>query len=515
MASKRLQGKGNASAKITPPSSKQNTTREQRKANVIDGTQAMGYIKRIVETLRPWELSPSERFKTYWTMLGDDAVWSSVSSRISAIETSQSRSRLKYDKNSPRSKQLYEFLNYNLYNMDRTTRSIGRDAAEMVYNGCAPFEIVTQYAPEDSDYKNMFVLKDLVYIDPLTVDPVRPFTTKNSGREVVSIRQRISAFKDISNTLSYSMNDFTSGAKEIDWRKMGMCSYAANSNRPLGMSDLDAAYTAWREKILIQDYLLMGIQKDLAGTPVLRVPQQLFDDAQNDPNSMAAVTLQQLQAHMANLHAGDQTFVILPSDTYNSTGQGAQLYDINFKGIDGASKMFNLVEIIEQKKKAIYTVLGASHLITGESGSSSYNLLEGKSSQAAYLSERDSIIIDEMWNKKVIPMILRLNGFRNEKPSDIPVYEHGEVQPVSLDEKGKYINRVARMLPAVPDVVNTLLKDLDMDYRVPDGTSEDDIRKMLFTFEDPSKVGTGEGSSGSGDTQQGGSASDNNSENAS
>lgn len=514
MASERLKGKNGS--KIVPPSAKQNTTREQRKANTIDGTRAIGYIKRIVDTLRPWELSPSERFKTYWTMLGDDAVWSSVSSRVSAIETSQSRSRLKYDKNSPRSKELYTFLSWNLHNMDRTTRSVGRDAAEMVYNGCAPFEVVTQYAPESSPYKNMFVLKDLIYIDPLTIDPVRPFTTKNSGREMVNLRQKVSAFKDYGNSSFSNAFKMESGAVEIDWRKIGLCSYAANSGRPLGMSDLDAAYTAWREKILIQDYLLMGIQKDLAGTPVLRVPQQLFDDAQADPSSMAAVTLNQLQQHMSNLHAGDQTFVILPSDTYNDSGTGAMLYDINFKGVDGSSKMFDLVEIIEQKKKAIYTVLGASHLITGESGSGgSYNLLEGKADQAAHLAERDSIIIDEMWNKKVIPLILKLNGFTNELPSDIPVYQHGEVQPISLDEKGKYINRVARLLPAVPDVVNELLSDMGIDYRVKEDATEDDIREMLFTFEDVSKVGEGEGSSGTGSSQDGGGSSDTNSENAS
>lgn len=508
MASKRLKNKSRKY--IKSPATKNNTTREQRKANTIDATQAMGYIKRIVETLRPWELSPSERFKTYWTMLCDDAVWSSVSSRVSAIETSQARSRLKYNKNSELSKELYDFLNYNLLYMDRTTRSIGRDAAEMVYNGCSPFEIVTQYAPETSPYRNMFVLKDLVYIDPLTIDPIKPFKTKNFGREVVSLSQKASAFRDL------DVGGFSGlhGSVDIDWRKVGMCSYASNSNRPLGMSDLDAAYTAWREKILIQDYLLMGIQKDLAGTPVLRVPQQLFDDSQADPNSLASATLNQLQSHMANLHAGDQTFVILPSDTFNETGTGEKLYDINFKGIDGSSKMFNLVEIIEQKKKAIYTVLGASHLITGENGASSYNLHEGKASQAAHLSERDSIIIDEMWNKKVIPLILRLNGFTDIPPEDIPVFEHGEVQPVSLDEKGKYINRVARMLPAVPEVVNSLLADLDIDYRVPEGTSQEEIREMLFTFEEPSKVGTGDGTSGTGNSQQGGGASDTNSENA-
>ena len=100
------------------------------------------------------------------------------------------------------------------------------------------------------------------------------------------------------------------------------------------------------------------------------------------------------------------------------------------------------------------------------------------------------------------------------QPSDIPVYQHGEVQPISLDEKGKYINRVARLLPAVPDVVNELLSDMGIDYRVKEDATEDDIREMLFTFVDESRVGEGDGSSGTGSSQDGGGSSDTNSENA-
>lgn len=493
------------------------STRGQRRSVVMDSTKAMGYVKKIVDLLKPWELSRSQRFKTYWQMLGDDAVWSSVSARIVAIETSQSKSTLKYDKNSDRSKELRDFIAWNIHNMSRTTRAIGRDASEMVYNGVAPFEIVTQLQKEGV-YEGLFTLKDVSYIDPITLDTTQPYQTAKDGRVITNLRQMSSAFVDTtSGDSSFSRVRSTykdSGIVDIDYRKVCMASYSASDSRPFGTSDLDAAYTPWREKVLIQDYLLMGIQKDLAGTPVLRVPQQLFDEAK-DPNSDAAKTLQGLQEHMTNLHAGDQTFVILPSDTFSDNGAGNQLYDINFKGVDGTSKMFNLVEIIEQKKKAIYNVLGTQSLLTGENGGGSYNLLEGQAGQQAHLAERDNIIIDEMWNNKIIPMILNLNGFNDELPTDIPKYCHGEVQPLSLDEYGKFINRTARLLPATPDVGNALLSRMGVDYRLPEGLTPEEYREMLFDFAEPSKVGSGEGSSGTGDSQQGGGSSDNNSENAS
>ena len=174
-----------------------------------------------------------------------------------------------------------------------------------------------------------------------------------------------------------------------------------------------------------------------------------------------------------------------------------------------------MVEIINDKRRAIYTVLGAAHLIAGEDGGGSYNVLEGKANISAFMSLRDNEIIDELYNTKIIPMILRLNGLTDEKLSDIPVYSTPPPQPVSLDEWGKAVNRTARLLPAHPDVGNAILEKLGIDYRIPADTTPEEYREILFDFIEPSKVGSGEGSSGSGSTQEGGSQSDNNSENAS
>ena len=508
-----LQPKKNKSKnkKINNRNTKRTTT-EQRASTKGVATPAIHTITQIVEILKPWELSPTNRFKTYQGMLQDDSVWSSVESRITSVEVAQSSPKLHYDKNSERSIEIKNYIEYCINNMKKSTRQVGRDCGEFIYNGISLFETVTKIDRSGGEYDGMFVLDDLTYIDPLTIDPVKPFVTKEGGRELSYWRQMKSAFRDTDGSLA-NLKVSNAGAIEIDARKVATVSYAASSSRPLGTSPLDAAYTPWREKTLIQEYLLMGIQKDLAGTPVLRVPLDLFDKAK-DPNSDAAQTMNQLVEHMTNLHSSDQTFVVLPSDGFEGAGNISQ-YDISFKGVDGASKMFDLVAILDQKKKAIFTVLGASDLIAGEDGGGSYNLLEGKSEQKSYYSKRDSLIIEDMWNKKIIPMLLRLNNIVIEKESDRVTYKSGEVQPVSLDEYGKYVNRVARLLPARAEVGNALLERMGIDYRIPEDTTPEEYRELLFEFAEPSKTGSGEGSSGSGNTQSGGSQSDNNSENAS
>jgi hypothetical protein len=491
----------------------QKTTTEQRRASNSVSTPAIHTVSKMVEILKPWELSETNRHKTYQMMLQDDAVWSSVESRITSIEVAQSKPKLQFNKNSERSVWLKGYLEYCISNMKKSPRQVGRDCAEMVYNGIAPFEVVSKIEKSYPEYKGLFVLDDLIYIDPLTLDKVKPFVTEDGGRKVTHWRQLISAFRDTSGQ-QQQVETSSVGAVPIDVRKIATASYSASSGRPLGASPLDAAYTAWREKGLIQDYLLMGVERDLSGLPVLKLPLSLFEQAK-DPNSEAYATVSQLTEQMANLHSSDASYMILPSDGFSENGSGSLQYDVSFKGVEGNDKAFDLPSIIEQKKKAIYTVLGASDLIAGENGGGSYNLLEGKAAQKAYYAQRDNIIIEDMWNKTIIPLLLRLNGFTDELESDIPVYKSGDVEPLSAEEQGKFAQRVASvgMMPLVPETVNHFLKLMGTTYQVPEDMTTTELREIMSNY--VSNAGEGDGTSGTGDTQSGGASSDLNSENAS
>ena len=93
----------------------------------------------------------------------------------------------------------------------------------------------------------------------------------------------------------------------------------------------------------------------------------------------------------------------------------------------------------------------------------------------------------------------------------MPKFKAGNAAPVSLEEQGKFFNRTMRALPAVPAVVNHLLSLQGIDYEVPATATVDEVRAMMFDFVEPSKTGSGEGSSGTGSSKQ--ENSDTNSEN--
>ena len=455
----------------------QSSTTEQRASKKQISTAAISWIKRFSEACKPYELSASQRYRTYALMMMDDAVWSSFDSRATAIERAQYSGRIKFKKGNPASQEAKEFLTYCMDNMDtQTSRSVGRSCAEMVKNGSSPHEMVLH--KREGKFGDCWTLKKLAFIDPATLDTVRPFTTDETGNEITSLRQKAAAYTSIDGTTFIQAHSNLNSTRDIDWRKIAISAYSATSSTPLGTSPLDAAYTPWREKQFLQETLLVGITRDFSGVPVLRLPSEVLEAAESDPNSTEARQVTALTDSMQMMHTADATYVVLPSDSQAQTGTGLREYDMEFKGIEGSGKNFQIESIIEQKKRAIYTVLSSQHLITGEGGGGSMNLHEGQVGISALISDRDNMIVDEMWNKQVFPLLLKFNGFKL-KEDEIPVWEHGDVQPLSIEEESKAFQRMQNFLPIIPSTINRALKVNRIDYEFDESTTTEDLLKLL------------------------------------
>lgn len=493
-----------------------NTTRNQRSATRNVSSLGIKLVQDTVKALKPYELSPAKRMETYLRMLQDDAVYSALESRILMLEKCQVNGRFSFNKASQASIEAKRLLEYAFANMtdDVSIMDITSAAATHIWASFAPFEMV--YKRGAGEFENNWVIDKFAFVHPLTIDSVIPVRVSPDGNSIISLRQNLNARQGtnglVMRSTGYSPSLSFGGIKEIDWRKVVYCGYSANPSMPLGTSALDAAYVAWREKQLLQDLAMIGASRDMSGTPVLRLPEDLLADAEDDPSSAAAATVRSLTNSMANMNNGEQSYVVLPSNPHGENGSGVLEFDIKFLGVEGGGRNFDIDAMIENKRRNIYTVLGARQLITGDNGSSgSYNLLEGNASIGAHYVERDALRIDQMFNQ-VVKKVLSLNNI-DLPQEDIPVWHHGEVQPLSLDEQGKYVSRVQHLLPAVPDVVNKLLQTMGVDYRVEENATPDEIREMVFSFKEDSKAGAANGgTSGTGTQAQGN--SDSNNENA-
>lgn len=486
-------------------SSNTSTTTEQRASKKPQGTVAIETVKQVVELLKPYELSKSQRLKTFQLMLLDDAVSSAFQANSVFIEKAFANFNIKYDNNSERSTQAKDFLKWNLNNLKgQTPRSIARSAAEFKRDGVAPFEKVFERGYGDwattPDGLPSWKVKKLNYIHPLTLYPSEPFTIEQGGSAVTHMNQSQSAFKN-SGGRQTNLAGMSKGYISIPIQKLVLMTYAATDSQPFGSSPFEACYTAWREKVLLQDLTTVGVSKDLSGTPVLLLPSNILNDAAVDPSSQAGVMVEGLKQSMANLHTGDQASMILPSDTFNEAGSGAREFEIKFLGVDGTGKQFDLEALVEQRKKAIYNVFGAANLIAADS-SGGYNQLEGQNSLHSHFIERDIAVIEEAWNKDIIPQLFRMNEW-DLTEEELPKIKAGELTPVTIEEFSKGIQRVGAvgLLPRTPEVINEILSGLGMTYRVDTSMTQDELDTILTDATTRSGDGMSTGlPSGTGDS---------------
>lgn len=516
--------RGSPNKRLQKKASK-NTTVEQRQSKASVGTVGIEFIRRQAAMMMPVELSPQYIKHTVREMLLDDAISSCVSTGNNMIERSFSNYTIKYNKNSEASKTAKDFLQWNLDNLadGQTMTNLARNANEFKVDGYAPFVKSHERGYDEWEFtpdgRPLYKLEKLKYIHPMTLDKTRPFFVPDGGQRITELRQSPQAFV---GTDAWSYASHSSGGKpyiSIPWHKVVMMTYSSTQSQPMGVSPFIGAYTAWREKKLLEEYTLIGVTKDLAGMPLLRLPENILQDAATDPSSEAGVMVSQLTSDIANLHAGDQAAMTLPSDTLNeSGGNGHQRYSLEFLGVSGTGKSFDLVELVEQRKKAIYNVFSAASLISQES-SGGYNQMDGQLTIHSYAIEKDIAVISEAWNNDIIPQLFRLNEWKLSK-EDMPVIVAGPISDISADELGKLMQRLTAvsLIPKTVEIINEVLEKAGFMYRVPEGTSTKELERMLTGISMDTRSGDGMASgmsNGVGDsTGSSGDTSAGNTENA-
>lgn len=487
-------------------------TKEQRASKRRITTSGIQLIKDQIEYLKPYELSASQRLITYERMLLDPDVSTPFNKTKEMVEQGFSTYQIEYNKNSPDSKKAADFMRYCvevMFNSTTTPRSVAGHAYTYAKNKVALSEKEFERIDE-GDFEGLWGLSGLYPVSLSTLDQINPFKIDDGGRKLAYARQSRNAFKNNLNTSINDLPETKDGYKNIAASKLAIFTDSSDPINPFGISIFDHIYEEWRFKTLVKEILLTGVAKDLVGTPIFYVPSIIMEEAEADPNGWQAGFLKDLDNQAAAMHQGDQTFIRLPSDPHEGA-TSLREFDIKFLGIEGSTGNFNLVEILEQSKKAIYNAFGAQNLLTGESGGGSYNLIEGQNSNHAFTVKRNVTIIEEVWNKDIWPQVFRLNEWKLS-PDDIPKFKAGQVDPVSMDELGKFMQRTVTsgIFPIVPSSVNWFLKQAGIPYQFPEEATLEDMLKVMPTMS--SAAGKGAGTSGTGNSQNA-SGGDNNTEN--
>lgn len=414
------------------------------------------------------------------------------------------------DKNSDKSVKFAEFVDWNLKNLsDQTWYDVITSIISYQQYGFSWLEKVYEKNTSTS-YSYPYKIKKL---SPRSQKSVKKWLFTEDGRKLLGLEQYNQTmlnedFGDIYRSLTHS------NPTKIPRNKILLFSWDNKTNNPQGISPLNGCYRAFKELSMIASYEVTGVSKDLAGVLVLRVPTDIINKAAEDPSSDEAKSLSSLQSHAANVHAGDQTYLLLGSDTIDGSSTGKYSYDVTLQGVEGGSKSYRTTELIQERKKQILDSLGAGFLNLGNDGVGSYALATGKQSLHAFFMERHLLFIKSVIENDLFKQLAEINGIKLSQ-KEMPVIEFGDLDEPDLETMSKMVQRLAATgsLPKQKDFLMRIYEDMGLDVSSLKDLSEDEFIQLLG--EDTSRVGDGmsEGlPSGTGNAL--GNNSDTNSDNA-
>lgn len=187
-------------------------------------------------------------------------------------------------------------------------------------------------------------------------------------------------------------------------------------DNPEGKSLLRNAYRPWFFKKHFEEIEGIGIERDLAGFPVLTAPENL-DLWNNEDPAMVALRAR-AEELVASVRRDSEEGILLP-------------YGWDLKLLtSGSSRQIDIGSTIERYDNRIAVTLLSDIILLG-SKSGSFALADTKQSMLAASLQAQVLNIADVFNNKAVPQLFKYNNFNVE---ELPKIVPGQIQTPSLKE---------------------------------------------------------------------------------
>lgn len=229
---------------------------------------------------------------------------------------------------------------------------------------------------------------------------------------------------------------FIPSEKALHFRTTG------HKNNPEGRSILRNAYVSYSYKKQVQKIESIGLERDLAGLPVMKVPEEItLPDA---PKHMK-LAYANARKIVTNIRNDEQGGILMPSRKDPETGE--DLYSIELLA-SGGKKAFDTNKVINRYNLEMLVSVLADFIMLGHEGTGSLALSQDKTKMFTIAIGRWLRAVAEPFNNHGIPELLRLNGW--EGPT--PTLEFDEIKNVNLVELAEIVNKLSGSgMPLFPD----------------------------------------------------------------
>ena len=217
----------------------------------------------------------------------------------------------------------------------------------------------------------------------------------------------------------------------------------SRKGNPEGRSIFRTAYRAYYFKKRLEEIEGYGMERDLAGFPVLYSPADMDIFDASDPEMVRQ--LAEAQRLVSGIRRDALEGVVLRGGYDQGVGWKLELLASSGK------RQFDTNAIIDRYDKRIATSVLADFVMLGQQQVGSFALADSKTKIFALAIGAYLDVICEVFNNQAIPRLIDLNGDHFKGITDYPRMAHGDIEDVDLTQFADYVTKLVGSGVLVPD----------------------------------------------------------------
>lgn len=376
-----------------------------------------GYV--VDEFLK--ELRGLNASRVYREMSDNDPIVGAVTFAISML-IRQTKWRVQASDDSGEAEESKEFVEQVLDDMSVPWSTVINEAASMFVYGFAPMEIIWKRrgGQDASSGSNRSKFSDGLI-----------------GIRNISLRAQNTIIKwefdpEDGSIVGMWQQPWAGPMVMIPIEKLLLFRTTEEKNNPEGRSILRTAYRPWFFKKRVEEIEGVGLERDLAGLPVARIPGEYFDPSADAQQKQTLLAWKQL---VTQVRRDAQEGILLPSDRDQS---GNLLFDFSLMSTGGA-RQFDTSKVVDRYNRAIATSVLADFIFLGQQSVGSFALSSDKTALFATAIGAFQQQMADVVNRHLLPRLWRLNGM---DPETMPTLVPGDLEKQNLGEVSAFIQQL-------------------------------------------------------------------------
>lgn len=210
--------------------------------------------------------------------------------------------------------------------------------------------------------------------------------------------------------------------------------YGTHKDNPEGRSLLRNAYRPWFYLKRLEEFEAVGVERDLAGLPMVYLPQSYLTAKPGTPQYKMAQSLTRL---VRGMRRNENEGVLFPRDIDDDTKQNR--FEFELLG-SGGQRQFTTDEIIQRYEARILMTCLADFIMVGHTETGTYNMHVDKTGIFRTALNGIAESIADVFNRHAIPELFRRNGW---KPAELPTIQPSNVDAADLTQLSQFLTATA------------------------------------------------------------------------